>query len=255
MAERILHPEFRDELEFTRYPFADGATLTADTGQQIELDTFLDASLYPIGAQARLHINRVIVTLNQVTITLADSTRNERASAVFDPLAPPDLLLFADDFGRPAGLMVSEVLRMSRFSAWDVGTHRFTQAAAELAASCVIPTPERGVRAVQDAEDNLLTGDLWLLGDNGVAVREEDGHIRVDIVGDPLFVRKLCTPLRLFTVPNFIRTINGCPPDQYGNYNLTVGDHFNQETIVRIYADNGGLVIEAVGDINTQRGN
>lgn len=255
MPERIIFPEWRDELEFTRYPFADFATLTADTGHKIEHDTFLDASLYPIGAQSHLHINRILVALHQVTITLADVTRNERASTVFDPLDPPDLLTFQDVFGRPAGLMVSEVLRLSRFSAWEIGTHRFTAAGAELAASCVIPTPEPGVRAVQDAEDNLFTGDLWLIGDNGVAVREDGGDIRVDIVGDPLFVRKLCIPLRLFTVPNFIRTINGCPPDQYGNYNLIVGDHFNQETIVRIYAENGGLVVEAVGHTNTQRGN
>ena len=254
--ERILFPEFRAELEFTKYPFADGASLKADTGHEIAKDTFLDASIYPIGAAARVYISRVVVTTRETTIVVSDSSRRDLASVVFDHLVPPTNLRLTDVYGRPAGILVSEPLRLARFSAWDVGTHTFAIGTTEFAASCVIPTPEIGVRGVEDVDENLITGDLWLLGDNGVVVREEGGHIRIDIVGDPLFVRKLCGPLDRFEVPAFIKTINGCPPDQYGNYNLTVGNHLAEDTIVRIYAsDRNELVIEAIGQTNTNRGN
>jgi hypothetical protein len=252
MPERIIFPEWRDQHEHTRYPFADGASLQATTNHTIQNDTFLDASLYPIGATSRVQIARITVTTREVTIVITDSSRADRASVTFDSLSPPDVLELRDSFGRPAGVLVSESLRLARFSSWNVGTHTFNQGAAEFAVSCVIPTPEIGVRGVLDATGRLFTGDLWLIGDNGVVFREEDGHIRVDIVGDPLFVRKLCEPIERFEAPVFIRTINGCPPDKYGNFNLTVGDHLAPETIVRIYPTNDGLVIQAVGQITTE---
>ncbi len=252
MPERIIFPEFRDEFENTRYPFADGASLESQTDHRIQNDTFLDAALYPIGAGSRVQIARIRVTTREVTIVITDASRADRASATFDPMSPPDVLELEDNLGRPAGVLVSESLRLARFSSWNVGTHTFAQGAAEFAVSCVIPTPETGVRGVLDAAGRLYTGDLWLIGDNGVVLREEDGNIRVDIVGDPLFVRKLCEPIERFNAPNFIRTINGCPPDKYGNFNLTVGDHLAPETIVRIYPSNDGLVIQAVGQITTE---
>lgn len=253
MPDRILFPEFRDELEFTRYPFADGATLTADTSQKIETDTFLDACLYPIGSTSRVYLSRIEITTTAATLVLSDVSRKDLATASFELLAPPDVLYFRDRLNRPAGIMVSESLRLARFSAWEVGTHTFALGTTEFVAAVVIPTPEAGVRAIQLDDGSTYAGELWLLGEHGVVLRDHNGAIRIDVVGDPLFVREQCTEVDQFTVPNFIKTINNCPPDPYGNFNLTVGDHFNEQTILRIYADNDGLVIEAVGQTNTQR--
>ena len=248
MPDRILFPEFRDQLESTRYPFADTAGLTTTlTKQVIDVDTFLDASLYPIGGGSRLHIMKIVVVSRLVTITLSDTTRQPLATGSFDPLDPPSQIVFTDAYDRPAGILVSEPIRLARFSAWAIGEHTFALGTTEFAASCVIPLPAPGVRGVLTAKGELFTGDLWIVGDRGVVVREEEGDIRVDLVGSPLFVRELCDPVGLFNVPNFIRTVNGCPPDSNGNYNLTVGDHQSHETIFRIYAENGALVIEGVG--------
>lgn len=250
MPDRILFPEFRDQLEHTRYPFADGTTLATQTTKHvIDVDTFLDASLYPIGATSRLHILKINVTSRLVTIVLSDATRQPLASGSFDPLDPPSQVVFTDAYERPAGILVSEPIRLARFSAWAIAEHAFALGAAEFAAGCVIPLPAPGVRGVLTDKNELFTGDLWIVGDRGVVVREEDGDIRVDLVGSPLFVRELCDPVGLFNVPNFIRTINGCPPDANGNFNLTVGDHLSQETIVRIYAVDGVLVVEGVGSL------
>jgi hypothetical protein len=260
MPERRIFPEFRDEYAGTLYPFLDTASLICiPTGQQIDRDLFLDAALHPIGVeQGALYISNINIQSRRAHISIADRTRREKASVTFDPVATDDVLRLTDDWGRPAGVLVSDPLRLARFSAWAFGDHKFEPEATMFVPSCVIPTPEVGVRGILTEAGDLFTGDVLLVGDNGVIVRQDGENpdtIRVDIVGDPLFLRKLCEPISLFTPPNFIRTINGCPPDEYGNFHLVVGDHLNDETIVRIYAGDQGLVIEAVGNTVARNGN
>lgn len=246
--ERILFPEFRDEQEFSRYPFADSATLLSSTNQTIPPETLLDASVHPIGGRERMYIQSVRVQSRLVTLTISDPRGQALCSGSFDPLDPPYQIPLSDAYGRAAGVLVSEPLRLSIFSSWPVGLHTFTLGATEFAASCTIPTPEIGVRGLLTEAGDLFTGDIWIVGDNGVVVRQEgDGIIRVDIVGDPLFVRRVCAPEDLFNIPRFIKTVNGCPPDAAGNYNLNVGPHNAEDTILRIYPEGGGVRIEAVG--------
>jgi hypothetical protein len=253
MAERIVFPEFRDQLEHTRYPFSDSASLVSPTtGQAIDKDTFLDASLYPIGATARLRLSSVVVTPRLITIYIGDQINPDLASVEFDPLTPPDLLRFTDTYDRPAGVIVSDSLRLARFSGWESGTHTFGVVDTEFAASCVIPVPGEGVLGLANENNEFCAGDVWIAGDNGVVVRDDgDGHIRIDVVGDPLFVRRLCVPLGAFNPPSIIKTINGCTPDEYGYFNLTVGDHQKADTIMRINPteDATALVVEAVGQL------
>ncbi len=245
----VLFPEFRDQYETTRYPFMDTATLLSSGGQAIDTDLFLDASLYPIGSIGGfIYVSLITIQPRAIGITIADRTRQAKATVTFDPLAAPDILRFTDSWGRPAGILVTEAARLTRFTSWAAGDHVFLPAATQFVPSCVIPTPEAGVRGLLTAADELLTGDVVIVGENGVVVREETPSvIRIDVVGDPLFRRRLCDPLDLFKPPGFVKTINGCPPDANGNFNLTVGGHINEATIVRIYKNDAGLVIEAVG--------
>ena len=250
MPERIVYPEFRDELEFTNYPFADGASLTTVGGDHtIEKTTFLDASLYPIGGVENIYISEIEVTLRAVTLRLSDRVTRDLCYATFDPIRPPSILEFWDDYGRPAGIMISDVLRLSQFGAWDNGTHTFARTATELCASCVIPTPEIGVRGILTEDGDLLTGDVWLVGENGITVREiTAGQVRIDVIGDPMFVRNQCEPLALFDPPLFIKTVNRCPPNAAGDFRIEVNDHDAEETIMRIVHTDSGLRIEAVGE-------
>ncbi len=249
MPERTLFREFREQYEPTRYPFLDTATLVSGTGQAIDPDLFLDASLYPIGSVGgAVYVSNISIKPREISITIADRTRKPRATVTFDPLFAPDILRFTDAWSRPAGVLVSDSLRLSRFTSWAEGDHLFLPVATQFVPSCVIPTPEIGVRGILTEKGDLFTGDLLVVGENGVIVRQDGpATIRVDIVGDPLFRRRLCEPVNLFTPPGFIRTINGCTADRYGNFNLTVGDHLNETTVVRIFKNNAGLVIEAVG--------
>lgn len=246
--ERVVVPQWRDDLLRGRYPFADNATLTADSGAVVETDTLLDASLYPVGVGAALYLTSVVVENRLVTLNIGDPTRPALCSASFDPVEPPDDLAVLDAYDRPAGVLVSAADRLRRFQAWRLGTHALGTR-AEFAAGVVIPVPSAGVEGLLLADGTVVTGHVWLVGEDGVVLRKGDGNsVRVDVVGDPLFRRRLCSPAELFATPRFIRTVNGVAPNDAGDFFLTVNNEMAGDTVLRVYPDPArGLVVEVVG--------
>jgi hypothetical protein len=80
--------------------------------------------------------------------------------------------------------------------------------------------------------------------------------IRVDVVGDPLFRRRLCQPQSLFATPRPVRSIlfrdaNGfefqTEPDAVGNVLLTGNNFLAPATVLRVATVPGGVKIGAVG--------
>lgn len=252
-AARILFPEFRDEQQASRYPFADTATLQSDTDLNIQIapDTFIDASVFTIGGSSRAYISSIVVTTQKITINIGDTDLAARAAATYDPLSPPKngMLLLEDRYGRPAGMLLSTAVALSRFSAWGVGTYEFTLSQTEFVASVVIPANEPGVRALQTEKKQFLTGDVWLVGDQGVMLRKENEKtIRVDVIGVPLFKRFLCEPKSEdFSNKRYLKTINGCGPDEFGNFTFTATNQLAPDTVLRIYVDGDTIIIDTVG--------
>jgi hypothetical protein len=252
---RIIFPEFRDEQSDSKYPFADDATLQARTGFVLPRSMFIDASIYTIGAQTRVGITSITVAADLVTITLNSSSDSNICSASYSPLDPPEngLLNLVDSYGRPAGILLSSRDALALLGGWSTTTHNFAAGDAEFVATVVIPAQEAGVRGISTDAGDLFTGDMWLIGDRGIVLRETSPNvIRVDIVGAPLFKRLDCfdedgTPKSAFSSKAFIRTINGCGPDEYGNFNITVATKTAPDSVLRIYPENGALKIAAVG--------
>lgn len=252
---RILFPQFHDEQSDSRYPFADRASLlSTERGLDIGRDTFLDASLYVIGGDRQAYISAITVETTAVTIQIGDVANKNRARATYQPLSPPEngALELLDSFGRPAGVLVANVAGLQRFTGWPKETHTFALAATEFVASVVIPAREPGVRGLRAVEGALLTGDVWLVGGEGVTLRKEDEQtIRIDINGEPLFARVLCDENNRFQNRNFLKTItiNGAPvqADDFGNFVITANNHAASDTIVRVYHSDGNIKIDAVG--------
>lgn len=258
---RILFPQFRDEQSDSRYPFADSATLTALDGTvRIGSDTFIDATFFPIGANGRLYISSVTVSVQKVSIVVGDTNEPSLITAEYNPAQPPasGIIAFYDAYQRPAGTLLADPLNIGIFSTWPAGTYTFTQAATEFVATTCIPANEPGVRGLLTPAGDLLSGDVWLVGDAGVLVRKEAGTnnvIRIDVVGVPLFKRFVCEPIDDFPAKPYLKTINGCGPDQFGNFTITATGHgvsartngAKDDTILRIYPQNGMLMFDAVG--------
>jgi hypothetical protein len=255
-SSRILFPQFRDEQSSSRYPFVDGATLASNTtGLIISADLFVDASFFGIGGAGKLYLSAVTVSSQNVTITIGDTGASGKFFSTFNALSPPadGRLNFQDAYGRPAGVMITDPSRggteaLTVFSSWALGTHRFNQDATEFVSTVVIPAAEPGVRALLTADETLHTGDVWLIGKGGVVIRAEgDDVIRVDIVGEPLFKRFVCAPQTEFPTRTFLRTINGCGPDEFGNFIFTATDKLVDNPAIRIFPNNDTLTFTNVG--------
>ncbi len=251
---RILFPEFRDEQEASRYPFADSATLQSVAGDNIQIapDTFIDASFFIIGGDRRVYISSINVTPQIVTIVVGDAELAARVTATYNPLSPPTtgVLLFFDQYARPAGMLLSSPTALARFAGWGTGTYPFTLAQTEFVSSVVISANEPGVRALRPETKQFLTGDIWLVGDQGVVLRQDGPSvIRIDIIGVPLFRRFLCEPQQGADFPNkrYLKTINDCGPDEFGNFTFTATNQAVSDSVLRVYADGETIVIDTVG--------
>lgn len=271
MTQRIVHPEWRQYFETTKYPFSDTATLTNQEEDQnfIPEGVFLDAALYPVGGRARLYLSKVVIAADTATLYIGDPVVSELASGIINLLDPDDEVVLVDTAGRPAGVLVSESARLLSFQGWTDGEHTFDISDTEFVARVCLPTPEVGVRGFQLDDGSVLTGDVWFVGDDGVVLTHQTASepdpavpggtrevqvIRIDVVGDPLYRRRLCEGV--FTTPNFLQTITAregcrevvCEGDESGNVLISVGSQDAPDTILRIRATSEGLVFETVGE-------
>lgn len=275
MANQIRHPEFLTEMGPVNYPFADKAALSNAENDFFAPDTFIDAIFYPIGGGARLYISKVTISSVKCVFTLGDEDNLSVATGTFefdDVLAATDTeriaIKFIDEFDRPAGMIVSDKVRLAIFQTWSIGEHAFDIGSTELVATVCIPTPEIGLRGIVLDDGSFFAGDIWMVGEDGVVLSREtviitkNGEqvtyptIRVDIVGDPLFQRRLCASAELFQTPRFIKTLtvrNSCrnivlTPDERGDIGISVGVTDAEDTVLRISPLDKGIVFTTVGE-------
>lgn len=249
MPTESLNPvEWRDQQGESRYPFADGATLQADTGLELDRRAIVDACLHPPGSTGAIYLSAVVVDAGRATLWFGDAATSRLASGTIDTASPSVTVEIVDSLGRAAGLLVTDATYLGDLQGWPVGTHEFTLTAGALSASAAVPVPAYGVTGFLLDSGEVVSGDAWLVGEDGVVLSEPAADIiRVDVVGDPLFRRRLCTPSELFTTPAFLKTINGVSPDQFGRFVLTTGERLKTDNVIRVYVDGDDIVIEAVG--------
>ena len=305
MPSRIQHPEWRSSLEDTKYPFSPTMTLTNSDGISLPVKGLIDAHLYPIGGKDGIHMSQVSVTHEAVIFYIGDEANSSIASGrieISSFLATPvdkrgAIVQIADNYGRPAGILISTTIGLASFAALGVGDYTFLQEQTEFVATACMPTPEVGVRGVILPDGTVmpesLSDELWFVGGDGVILTYELNTsagkcsstvdtfptIRVDAVGDPLFLRKLCaTPESeeddTFATPAFIKTIRvqnnikGCDelpttgPDEISYWDIDVkeregrlfiqgNDALTVHTALRVRTtDEGTIEISIAGSPN-----
>ena len=247
MPSRLRHPEWRSSLDNTKYPFAPGVSLTNVNGIVIPDNSFIDAHFYPIGGTSGIYLSKLSVSNTEITFHIGDESSLSIATGILEirllSATTKDkrgvVIQLVDAYNRPAGIIVSDPIRLSVFGSFEIGDHVFLQEQTEFVATVCMPTPEIGVRGVilsdgtvmPDTEDDAL----WFVGGDGIILTHEQNTaagncnssienfptIRIDAVGDPLFLRKLCAPVNSFTTPNFIKTlriqntVEGCVTDEW----------------------------------------
>ena len=251
--ERTIVPEWRDEQAQSRYPFTDASTLVSTTGVFIDKDFFLDAVVYVLNGSAPLYLAAVTFEGQAITVSITDSGGTTIITGQINPYETNTSIPLYDLNGRSAGVLVSDEDRLKRFQSWPAGTQSFGTN-AEFVASVIVPFPEKHLSGFILPDGSIVSGDVWFFGENGVLIRQDDdGSIRFDLVGDPLFKRSLCditvNGTQGFVTPNFLKTINGIPPDSNGNFLISVNDATASDSILRIYPDTSenAVKIEFVG--------
>lgn len=246
MPSQIRHPEWRSSLEGTKYPFAPGSTLTNSDGASLPEEGFIDAHLYPIGGKDGIYLSQITINSNYIIFYIGDQENSSIASGsvgMSSLLAAPldkrgTIIQLSDNYNRPAGILIASAIGIAAFSTLGLGTISFLQAETEFVSTVCMPTPEIGVRGVILEDGSVLpelhTDDLWFVGGDGVILSYELSTaktkcssavstfptIRVDVVGDPLALRKLCTTAEGYNTPAFIKTIRvkntvaGCAAEQ-----------------------------------------
>ncbi len=248
----IIFPEWRDENSHRNYPFSDEATLSAAGGSTIPDDVFTDARLYPIGAGPDIYLRSIKIEDSTVTVTIADGTNPALASASFDYLAAPELLEFADKYGRPAGVLVSTAEQLRLLPALFTDTVTFTYAETAFATSTIIPQPQPGVRGILLDDGSFHAEDVYLIGVKGIVLTQVDSQtIRVDVVGDPYAQQKECAVEGIVVLPFCgLKTINHIGPDpKTGDFKISPGANapYASDNILRVRFDAGELIIETMG--------
>lgn len=264
--EAVRFPEFIASLENTKYPFVPTATLTNGDAGFVE-GTFLDAHLYSSELRGRCYLSEVEVTSDRCILFFGDDVSTKRLQAELTIPITNDILQLVDEYGRPAGVIVSEISRLSLLPGWGVGTHRFERTQTEFCVTCQMPVPMTGVTGLRLESGEILTGRVWLVGEDGVILRSEivprrnggeSVQLRIDVVGNPLFLQQLCTSGDLFAPVNPIRVIRivqghysyDCEPDAQGNFNIQMNDALAADAALRIRTTEAGIVFSVEGSAN-----
>jgi len=255
-----LDVEYRNENDNTQYPFADGSSLLTSTGIAFDPGAIIDAIVYPLGAGRGLRLSRVERTTLQVKLVIGDAIQASLAYAIFDPGDPPSSVRLYNTAGggtTQAGLLVRAPDRIAALQSWPLGNHAFTVGASEFVARCTIPLPgvACGVAGIS-AGGQVFTGDVWFLGERGVAVTAVDGGIRIDVTGDPLATRSTCGDGSSFNAPRILKAIDvsdpsgpiaRLTPDIYNNLLIAVNPVYAADTTLRINTRGQAVVISSVG--------
>lgn len=228
---KVLYQEFRDEYEYTAYPFCDGASLADDSGAVvIPPNIFLDGAFFIPGVTDALYLATLTKRGQKLTFDVSDPAREHTATATLDPR--DGVLRFHNPAGWYVGCLVSTPDRLPFFLTLKDGTYHFYPEDTPISARCIQPVAQTYVSSI-DVGDSRAVGDVWLVGGEGVTLREEDGCIRIDLVGELLPRQLFCADPDAVRMPRLIQAINGIGPDAHGEILLT-GSGEPSGTVLRV---------------------
>jgi len=240
----------------TNYPFADNATMVSRNGMVVAKTVFLDARVYAPNSGALQFIKSMRLVSGALLVEIAD-TSGVIATGTY-PGSGAVIPLY-DKYGRDVGVLYGDPDGISGLSPGDTRVE-FDVGALPFVSSVLVPQVQPVVRGIYVKEDELLSGDVWLIGEDGVVLTASEDTISVNIVGDHFFIRKLCAselpafrpgrPLKTLIINEGGSFLGNLIPNVYGNVFLRPGRDLADDNIIRINPIKYGLQIEVLGNFN-----
>jgi hypothetical protein len=253
------------------YPLVDTVTRISNEDDTVHLPAgmFVDATVYAPGGGERQYISSLTLGGGLLRVAVGDLLQ-EICSGQLDLSTNNTQIPLFDSYQRPCGMLIGNPDLAELVGGMPSGTWTFDVEATELVSSCVIPQPQRGVDGLLDVNGQFLSGDVWLVGGNGVVLEANvpNNAVVVNIVGDPLFVRRKCQQASILTVgtvnndyiaPRPLRKIRlvlvnaghaivDMTPDEFGTIFLTPGSNQASDNVLRVEPQSGGgLKLKALG--------
>ena len=252
----LRYPEWRNENDHGKYPFAMRASLSGDDGVLIPENLFADARLYPIGGNEDQFLSKVVKTDTEVLFYVSDPVSGALAVGAYQSGSPNDrgTIHLKDNYGRSAGVFVTDSTRMLPVLGWVSGTYEFTLDQTAFACGVITPIPKAvGLRSVRAEDDSglIVSGEIFIVGGRGIVLESaregDDIVITVHALGEPLFKQLICTDVG-FLNPCRLKTINGIKPDAYGNFQIVPCGIETDQTLIRVEPIENGIRILTVGN-------
>jgi hypothetical protein len=244
-ADAILYPEWSNEQENSTYPFSDIATMSSKT-TALPKSLFVDAKLYPIGGGYGQYLSLISIGKNSVTVKISDDS-GELCSGTYDRESDSKSIQLFDSYGRSAGVLVGLPGSIKLLFSWPEGDYPFKAEQTAFTATVIVPTPEVGVRGIMLPDGTLMTGDVWLVGEQGVRIYPEDGAIRVDVVGDPTARNRFYGEDLASKNTPYLITINGRPSNQCGDFKIVSTGGRAIDTVLRVLPESNGISLSFTG--------
>lgn len=235
----------------TSYPFRDSATFLSKDDQFVAPTVFKDAVLYPVANESDWYISKIEFKFTGAVIYISSANATDLVCDVSSYSSGTSFPV-TDKFGREVGLLVLEPLQLMAVAAPN-SVVTFNDDAMPFVPTVIFPQGSGAVSSLGDVSGRAGSGDLWLIGENGVVLEVSGNSITFNASGDPLYVRKFCQDEGIeYTVRRPLKGIkvifNGgsfnATPDDYGNIQFRVPAN---DGIFRIVPGPNSLKFSIVG--------
>ena len=239
-----------------KYPFTDGSTMTSTDGVEVPPFWATDAHLYPPGGTATQYINSISITSKKITITVADENGKELCRG--ECKANDNQVVLYDEYHRVSGLLLGNMQALQ--SVATVPSELvFSENALSFVASVVVPQSATEVTGFLTSEDEILYGDVWLVGEDGIVFKDEgNGIVRMHVVGDPNYVRRACNeedqdfpspkPLQKIIIEDDGGNTQTLLPGEDGEILIMPGDSVATDNVLRVANNQNKLLFYSVAD-------
>ena len=268
-----FYADWRYQNSLSRYPFTDDSAMLSTTGEIVPDNVFVDVSLIFVQASP-VALRRIDVANGKLIATFQNAIETELATATIlvDGVQAVGELIAESSYTK-IGLLVCNPAGLAEFARTAPTTMTFKPTAAKLNPRCMHNYQSQAVTSVATDRGSLQTGNVYLVGENGIVLTKIDteilsvvdprfpvdtpitqpravNRIRVDIVGDPLKNANDCNADAMppYNVGLFAQTVAGALPAGTGNIQLLTDRRFGPSALrIQVGDDPSELIVSIVG--------